>query len=31
LLKSVFAGLRKSGHVDLEAIEMLFRSAMHQA
>ena len=31
LLRTIFTGLRKTGHVDLEAIEMLVRSAMHQA
>jgi hypothetical protein len=27
----MFTGVRKTGHVDLEAVEMLVRSAMHQA
>jgi hypothetical protein len=31
LLRTICTGARKSGHVDLEAIEMLVRSAMHQA
>lgn len=31
LLKIVFTGARKTGHVDLEAIEMLVRESMHQA
>jgi hypothetical protein len=31
LLRTIFTGVRKTGHVDLEAIEMLVRSAMHQA
>jgi hypothetical protein len=31
LLRSVFTGLRKTGHLDLEAVEMLIRSAMHRA
>ena len=31
LLRAIFTGLRKTGHVDLEAVEMLVRSAMHQA
>jgi hypothetical protein len=30
-LRTIFTGLRKTGHMDLEAIEMLVRSAMHQA
>jgi hypothetical protein len=31
LLQVIFNGLRKSGHLDLEAIEMAVRSAMHHA
>jgi hypothetical protein len=31
LLCTIFTGIRKSGHLDLEAIEMLMRSALHQA
>jgi len=31
LLRTIFTGVRKTGHLDLEAIEMLVRSAMHQA
>lgn len=31
LLEIVFAGTRKTGQVDLEAIEMLVRESMHQA
>lgn len=31
LLHVIFNGRRKTGHVDLEASEMLMRSAMHQA
>ena len=31
LLRTIFTGVRKSGPVDLEALEMLVRSAMHQA
>ena len=31
LLRTIFTGLRKTGHLDLEAVEMLVRSAMHQA
>lgn len=31
LLHTIFTGARKSGHLDLEAVEMLMRSAMHQA
>ena len=31
MLRTIFAGLRKTGHVDLEAVEILVRSAMHQA
>jgi hypothetical protein len=31
LLRTIFTGIRKTGHVDLEAVEMLIRSAMHQA
>jgi hypothetical protein len=31
LLEIVFADLRKQGHVDLEALEMATRSAMHRA
>jgi hypothetical protein len=31
LLGAIFTGLRKTGDLDLEAIEMLMRSAMHQA
>lgn len=30
-MRTIFTGMRKTGHVDLEAIEMLVRSAMHQA
>jgi hypothetical protein len=30
-LRTIFTGARKSGHLDLEAVEMLVRSAMHQA
>jgi hypothetical protein len=30
-LRVLFAGRRKSGRVDLEAIEMAVRSAMHHA
>jgi hypothetical protein len=30
-LRVIFAGRRKSGHLDLEAIEMAVRSAMHHA
>ena len=31
LLRSIFTGIRKTGQLDLEAVEMLIRSAMHQA
>lgn len=31
MLRTIFRGLRKTGHLDLEAVEMLIRSAMHQA
>jgi hypothetical protein len=31
LLRSIFTGIRKTGQIDLEAVEMLIRSAMHQA
>jgi hypothetical protein len=31
LLRTIFTGVRKTGHLDLEAIEMLVRSARHQA
>lgn len=31
LLRTIFTGIRKTGHVDLEAVEMLVRSAMHRA
>jgi hypothetical protein len=31
LLRTIFTGIRKSGHFDLEAVEMLIRSALHQA
>ena len=31
MLRTIFTGVRKTGHVDLEAVEMLMRSAMHQA
>ena len=31
LLRVVFAGSRKSGHIDLEAIETLVRDSMHRA
>lgn len=31
LLRAIFNGLRKTGRLDPEAIEMLVRSAMHQA
>lgn len=30
-MRTIFTGIRKTGHVDLEAVEMLVRSAMHQA
>src|SRR6266567_6802848 len=30
-LHILFRGRRKTGHVDLEAVEMMLRSAMHQA
>jgi hypothetical protein len=30
-LQTIFTGARKAGHLDLEAVEMLVRSAMHQA
>jgi hypothetical protein len=31
LLRIIFSGRRKSGHLDLEAVEMAVRSAMHHA
>ena len=31
MLRTIFTGVRKTGHVELEAIEMLVRSTMHQA
>jgi hypothetical protein len=31
LLRTIFTGLRKTGRLDLEAVEILVRSAMHQA
>jgi hypothetical protein len=31
LLRSIFTGVRKTGHIDLESVEMLVHSAMHQA
>ena len=31
LLRVVFAGSRKTGQVDLEAVEMLVRDSMHRA
>ena len=31
LLRVIFQGRRKSGHLDLEAVEMLLRSALHRA
>jgi hypothetical protein len=31
LLRAVFTGMGKTGHLDLEAVEMLIRSAMHRA
>ena len=31
MLRTIFTGIRKSGHLDLEAVEMLIRSALHQA
>jgi hypothetical protein len=31
LLRVIFSGRRKSGHLDLEAVEMVVRSAMHHA
>lgn len=31
LLRTLFTGMRKTGHLDLEAVEMLVRSAMHAA
>jgi hypothetical protein len=31
MLRTIFLGIRKTGHLDLEAVEMLVRSAMHQA
>jgi hypothetical protein len=31
LLRAIFSGRRRSGHLDLEAIEMAVRSAMHHA
>jgi len=31
LLRTIFTGRRKAGQLDLEAVEMLVRSAMHQA
>jgi len=30
-VRSIFTGIRKTGQMDLEAVEMLIRSAMHQA
>jgi len=30
-LRTIFTGVRKTGHLDLEAVEMLVRSALHQA
>ena len=30
MLHTIFTGARKTGHLDLEAVEMLVRSAMHQ-
>ena len=30
-MRTIFTGVRQTGHVDLEAVEMLVRSAMHQA
>lgn len=30
MLHTVFTGVRKTGHLDLEAVEMLIRSTMHQ-
>jgi hypothetical protein len=30
-LRTVFTGVRKTGHLDLEAVEMLVRSALHRA
>lgn len=31
MLRTIFTGARKTGQLDLEAVEMLVRSAMHQA
>ncbi len=31
LLRTIFSGVRKTGHLDLEAVEMLVRSALYQA
>ena len=31
MLRTIFTGTRKTGRLDLEAVEMLVRSAMHQA
>lgn len=31
MLRTIFTGMRKTGPVDLEAVEMMVRSAMHQA
>ena len=31
MLRTIFTGVRKTGGLDLEAVEMLVRSAMHQA
>ena len=31
LLRAIFTGARQSGSFDLEAVEMLVRSALHQA
>jgi len=28
-MRSIFTGIRKTGQMDLEAVEMLMRSAMH--
>jgi hypothetical protein len=30
-LRTIFSGVRKTGHLDLEAVEMLIRSTMHKA
>ena len=30
-MRTIFTGVRKTGHLDLEAVEMLVRSALHQA